>query len=55
MSIYETMWNELKNRVNLNISKSIPKEDIISFMNALEEHFNDDIIEEALKENKKKK
>jgi hypothetical protein len=36
---YEEMWNELKQRVNLNISQQIPTNDLLQFMNALEEHF----------------
>jgi hypothetical protein len=57
MTIYEKMWNELKNRVAINISQNIPVVDLITFMNNFEEHYKDDIINEAMveqeKENKK--
>ena len=55
MSVHETMWNELKNRVSLNISKQITQEDMISFMNALESHFKDDIDKEVMEQVKELK
>ncbi len=48
-NVYETMWNELKNRVSLNISQEIPVTDMIRFINALEEHFQQEIKEEKEK------
>lgn len=36
---YEGMWNELKTRIDLSITSSIPRRDLLQFMALLEQHF----------------
>ena len=51
------MWNELKGRIELQISPQIPRTDILNFMALLEQHFQEEEIAEQIekKESKKKK
>ena len=51
------MWNELRNRVEVSIATNIPVTDLKNLIQAYEDHFKQEIMEEALKEeeNKKKK
>lgn len=55
MSAYETMWNELKNRVSLNITQSIPIKDMLNLMAAYEEHFKEQLEKELIDEVKQLK
>jgi len=47
------MWTELKNRVELSIAQQIPAQDLRTLMNAYEDHFKQEIMEDAMKEAEK--
>ena len=53
MNVYRTMWAELKNRVELSIAQQIPAQDIINLINAYENHFKQEITEDAMREAEK--
>lgn len=47
------MWTELRNRVELSIAQQIPAQDITNLMQAYENHYKQEITEDAMKEAEK--